>query len=147
MIVFVNFRRSGSSARFTMDDYRQKVLILNGVIYSEQNRGSHCLSGAKMRGLLRRHAEVERTTITMASSVTLSGIPMTAVGSNGIVGIGWVGVCQSWMTYKSSDGVRFGGTLVPSRHGVSRMTSPVVRGNGRRCSSGLTIHLSEITQS
>jgi len=94
-IVFANFRQNGSWVHCITVVSHQKEQMRSGAISSEQNRGSHCLSGARMRGLLRLHAEVERTTITAASSVTLSGIPMTVDGSNGIVGIGWVAGCRS----------------------------------------------------
>jgi hypothetical protein len=67
----------------------QKALILNGVICSEQSRGSHCLSGARMRGLLRLHVEVRQMIIITEPSVIRIAIPMTAVGSSGTVGIGW----------------------------------------------------------
>ena len=130
-----------------MGVYHQKERTQNAAISSEQNRGSHCLSGAKMRGLLRRHVEEERMTITTVSLVTLRGIPMSVVGSSGTAGIGWVGVCQSWIRSKSSDGARLEGMLVLSRRVAVVETSPVVRVKGRHCSNGLTIRLSETTQS
>jgi hypothetical protein len=89
MIVFVSFRQSGLSARSTMDDCHLKVRILNGVICSEQNHGSHCLPGVRMRGLLQRHAEVKQTIIITAPSVILIAILITADGFSGTVATGW----------------------------------------------------------
>jgi len=89
MIVFVSFRQSGLSVRSTMGDCHLKVRILNGVICSEQNHGSHCLFGVRMRGLLRQHAEVKQTIIITEPSVIQTAIPMTADGSSGIVATGW----------------------------------------------------------
>ena len=81
--------------------------------------------------------------IITASSVIHGGIPMNVAGSNGTVGIGWGGESRSSMPYRSVGGALSGGTPVLSAHGVGGGISVVVRVNGRRCSSGPMIRLSE----
>ena len=81
--------------------------------------------------------------IITASSVIRGGIPTNAAGSNGTVDIGWGGASRSSMPYRSVGGALSGGTRVLFAHGVGGGISAVVHVNGRRCSSGPMIRLSE----
>jgi hypothetical protein len=139
----MNFLHNGLSVHFTLGDYHQKARILNDVICLVLNPANRYLCGGKTHGLHQQHAVVGPMITIMDFSVTLTVIPMTAVGSSGTVGTGWDGVFLSWIPYKSSGGGHFGGTPVGLKHDVSRTTYPVVRVNVRHFCSGLTIRLSK----
>ena len=143
MIRCANFRQSGSSVRCIMGGCHRKALIRRVVICLASNRASLYLSGAIMRGLLRLLVEAEPMITITDFLVIRSEIPMIAVGSSGTVVIGWGGVCQSWILYRSNGGDRFADTPAASERAVNHMTCFAVHVNDRRCCSGRIIRLSK----